>query len=332
MGTAFSQEHIFSDRTEELLIKYFDSTLTPEESLELEHLRLHSPELEQEMTAISSFDNALHRSHFDDIIDENVLDHEFIAQMQNRYQKIVSAPTPAPPAETSILTNKSLLWNGLTTWWKLPAIVVGSGLTFYSVYTLVQYDSTSPVVAKVSTQLGSPSKTPIIQPATPSEQIKKTKSGVSQKESQNESSPTNPAQHDIEPSHEIHDTQAKASIQQSNTEKKIEATLEQYLQTIQQHYREGNIISAALAEKSVGVLYREIGKYSESLSYFDKSLKTIKSATLPESEGEVLGEIALTYKAAGNGTKSQQYFEGCLETLSRCNSKNFEHWKKISSR
>lgn len=332
MGTTFSQDHIFSDRTEELLVKYFDATLSLEELQEFAQLRMNFPELEQEISEFTSFDNALDRSHFDDIIDEDTIDHDFITRMHQHYQKVVITPTSSPSLEAITSNNTVLPWNILTTWWKLPAIIIGSGLTCYIAYTLLTTNVKPPINMNHSTKPETLTNTIEQQPA-PSTVDPKIKSTPQRVQAQSEQIPVNPTPPPpTEQYPTSSDAQAKVSIQQSNSEKKIETIIEQYNQTIQQHYREGNSISAALAEKSVGVLYRELGKYTECIALLEKSLKSLKPAKIAESEGEVLGELALTYKAMGNDTKSQQYFQECLDVLQRCNCKNFEYWKKISSR
>ncbi len=333
-----SQPPVMDLHTEELLVKYLDGTLTTSEKQEFTNFMEQSPTFAQEVRTMESFDDFLDTSQLATRNHDNI-DIGFLGDMQKHFaQSAIGTEASSSIGLGTIASKSSSFFTSAPFFGKaLVLVVLGGGLSFI-IWRFAAPSPETPIQSS-SERLNHSLQTNQSLIATPQQMaaplvrsdkneasgrtfaLNKTVDGFVISDS---TKPTG-----LKPAQELSDGKAQASIQSTTpAQEKLKKLIEQYEQQIRDKEQAGDITAVAFARKTLGILQRENGVLNESMMSLEQALKIAQTSKLRELEGDILGEMALLYKAMGNIDKASRTIKDCVSILTEIGGKNLNRWSK----
>jgi anti-sigma factor RsiW len=148
-------------------------------------------------------------------------------------------------------------------------------------------------------------------------------------QTQTSSTAEHPAEHDLRQSSTPKATEFAARIGSSGASAaQYQALIEDYQRQRQSKEAQGDKASAALLSKSLGVLYREVGRGSDARLALQRSLNDARALSIKELEGEALAELALLDASEGKRSQALDKLREALSILRSTKNPNLQRWEQ----
>ncbi|MEO5929263.1 MAG: tetratricopeptide repeat protein [Candidatus Kapaibacterium sp.] len=329
---------------DDLLLKYFDGTLSENERADFDNRVKSSPEFADEVRSIATLEDALAARKIPITDDtERFLATVGISATSAIPPPPMSAPTGTAGSSSSGAGASGILGSKLVM--GIMGAVIGGGIVVGSIiYSNSNSDNNpqpvQPVVRQTPTADSSTaSLPPRVETPRPQPQVVQQppvatdthKVEISPKASPNLKEPVTPPAAEAPAKLKAHNSsdglgESKSQIKGSdNYAAQITKSNAEYAKAV----ATGNKIDQAIAAKQLGILYRDIdGKQNDARSWLEKSISLAHDANVAEVEAQAHGELGLLEKKLGNRDKAIDQLQKCIDLMRSGNIQGVEKWAK----
>ncbi len=311
-------------KNDELLMKFFDGELTPEQEQEFNNLLNSDKSFKAEFDSMKELENSLKS-----IAPVFTLDDEgFLANSGDKFAK----GKPNSSGKGAFHGTNNLMKIFLSSALIITAVVVLSIIGYNSYFADTKEQKNKIKTIRKSEDIIVENKLNEVKTESEKQTDANTlKEAAIKKDYKSEQSEANEKLLQSEDKTERIDGELQGTIRDENPVRNKEI-IAQLHHELNDFHNSGDILNEVWTLKRLGIFYGQLNEYKKSYNYLNQALNLSARFQDAALKAEIYGELAYLNFRQGNASQAEIYKSQCLGILKKTKSKRTEYWIKKFNR